>query len=89
MTVLTPEGSKVWPPKGQNITPVNLGNGIRGFYLTKGDGNNTSKYIFWEQDKLRFALGVGGGTPSKEVSQQQLIDTAISAINEPPITNPK
>ncbi len=86
--VFTPDSSKVWPPKGDNVTPVDLRNGIRGFYLTRGNGNSTNKYVFWQQDGLEYTLGVGGGA-SKEVSQQQMIDMAISAVNEPPITSPK
>ncbi|KAB8333140.1 hypothetical protein SD80_014865 [Scytonema tolypothrichoides VB-61278] len=75
--------SKFWPPKGENITPVDLGNGIRGFYLTRGSGHNTLRYVFWKQNGLEFALG----TAAFAMSQQQIIETAISAANEPAITS--
>ncbi|KOP23302.1 hypothetical protein AMR41_26825 [Hapalosiphon sp. MRB220] len=85
--VFTPEGnSKIWPPKGDNITPVNLGNGISGFYITRGQGNNISQYVFWKQDGLEYVLGLGGGS-TRDVSQQQMIDMAISMANEPAITS--
>lgn len=74
---------KFWPPKGENITPVDLGNGISGFYFTRGTGHNTLRYVFWKQDGLVFGLG----TIAFAISQQQIIDTAISAANEPPITS--
>ncbi len=79
--------SRIWPPKGNSVTPVDLGNGIRGFYLTRGKGNHTNQYVFWQQDGLEYILGAVG--PTKDVSQEQLIDTAISAVNEPPITSRK
>ncbi|MCP6762230.1 MAG: hypothetical protein NHB32_26565 [Fischerella sp. CENA71] len=85
--VFTPEGtSKIWPPKGDSITPVKLGNGISGFYITRGQGNNISQYIFWKQDGLEYVLGLGGGS-TRDVSQQQMIDMAISMANEPAITS--
>lgn len=74
---------KFWPPKGDNLTPVDLGNGISGFYLTRGSGHNTLRYVFWKQNGLEFALG----SAAFAMSQQQIIDTAISAVNEPPITS--
>ncbi|GAA6623469.1 hypothetical protein [Scytonema sp. NUACC26] len=74
---------KYWPPKGENLTPVDLGHGIRGFYLTRGSGHNTLRYVFWKQNGLEFVLG----TAAFAMSQQQLIDTAISAANEAPITS--
>ncbi|MBD2772367.1 hypothetical protein [Iningainema tapete] len=74
---------KFWPPKGENITPVDLGNGISGYYLTRGSGYNTLRYVFWKQNGLTFALG----SAAFALSQQQIIDTAISAVNEPPITS--
>ena len=74
---------KFWPPKGENITPVDLGNGISGFYFTRGTGHNTLRYVFWKQDGLEFALG----SAAVAISQQQIIDTAISAAHEPPITS--
>ena len=74
---------KFWPPKGENITPVDLGNGISGFYFTRGTGHNTLRYVFWKQDGLTYGLvAIAFG-----ISQQQIIDTAISAANEPPITS--
>ncbi|MUG93391.1 hypothetical protein F7734_13515 [Scytonema sp. UIC 10036] len=83
LSVFKSRKPKYWPPKGENITPVDLGNGIRGFYLTRGSGHNTLRYVFWEQNGLQFALG----TAAFVMSQQELIDTAISAANEPPITS--
>ena len=74
---------KFWPPKGDNITPVDLGNGMSGYYLTRGSGHNTLRYVFWRQNGLQFALG----TAAFAMSKQQIIDTAVSAVNEPPITS--
>lgn len=81
--VFTPFGSKVWPPKGDNITPVDLGNGIQGLYLTRGE---SSQYVFWEQDGLKYAVGLGEGS-TKDISKQQMIDMATSMASEPPITS--
>jgi hypothetical protein len=74
---------KFWPPKGDNITPVDLGNGMSGYYLTRGSGQNTLRYVFWRQNGLQFGLG----TAAFAMSKQQIIDTAVSAVNEPPITS--
>lgn len=84
--VFTPEGSKNWPPKGDSITPVDLGNGISGFYITRGQGNSISQYVFWKQEGLEYVVGLGGGS-TRDVSQQQMIDMAISMVNEPAITS--
>lgn len=74
---------KFWPPKGQNLTPVDLSNGVRGFYFTRGEGINTLRFVFWRQDGLTFGLG----GPAFAISQQQVVDMATSASKEPPITS--
>lgn len=74
---------KFWPPKGDNVTPIDLGNGIRGYYLTRGSGHNTLRYVSWQQNGWQYMLG----TAAFAMSQQQIIDTAISAASEPPITS--
>lgn len=85
-SVFTEAGSKVWPPKGDTVTSVDLGNDIRGFYVTRGEGRETSRYVFWEQDGLKYSVGIGSGT-NGDVSQQQLMDMATSMVNEPAIIN--
>jgi hypothetical protein len=76
------------PPKGDNVTPIHLGNGVKGFYFTRGSGENLHRYVFWQQDGLQYGLGVGGGT-SADVTQQELIDIAASTVNEVPIVSTK
>ena len=83
--VFTPESFPIWPPKGDSITPVDLGNDTHGFYVTRGEGNHISRYVFWQQDGLEYGLLVAGGL--KIVSQQQMLDIATSTVNEPAITS--
>jgi hypothetical protein len=80
--------SKNTPPKGDNVTPITLGNGVKGFYFTRGSGENLHQYVFWQQDGLQYGLGVGGGA-SADVTQQELIDIAASTVNEAPIVSTK
>jgi hypothetical protein len=75
-------------PKGDNVTPIELDNGIKGFYFTRGSDENLHRYVFWQQDGLQYGLGVGGGT-SVDVSQQELINIAASMVNETPIVGTK
>jgi hypothetical protein len=80
--VFTEDGSKVWPPKGDNIIAVDLGNGIRGYYLTRGPEDNRLRYVFWEQDGLKYAIGA----QAFAITQKELIEVATSMVKEPAIT---
>lgn len=80
--VFTQEGSKVWPPLGDNITQVDLGKGIRGYYLTRGQEDNRLRYVFWEQDGLKYAVGAGAFA----ITQEELVEIAKSMVEEPAIT---
>ncbi len=82
LAMLKSDGKK-FPPKGDNLTPINLSNGIRGYYFTLGSGRDKARYVYWEQDKDKF--GIGG--IAEVVSQKELIDIANSMANEPPITS--
>lgn len=83
--VFTQEGSKVWPPLGDNITRVDLKNGIRGYYLTRGPEDNRLRYVFWEQDGLKYGIGV----QAFAITQEELIEVATSMVQEPAITAPQ
>ncbi|OKH55532.1 hypothetical protein NIES2101_03880 [Calothrix sp. HK-06] len=74
---------KFWPPKGDNVTPIDLSNGIRGYHLTRGSGHNTLRYVYWQQNGWQYMLGTAAFAMTKE----QIIDTASSAASEPSITS--
>lgn len=81
LAVLSPANSINWPPTDQDISPVNLSGGIRGYYLAKSGGRS----IFWEQEGLRYAVAVAANA----VSQQQLLDLANSMVSQPAIASIK
>ncbi|MEO0491150.1 MAG: hypothetical protein AAFZ49_16600, partial [Cyanobacteria bacterium J06659_2] len=36
-----------WPPTGENVTPVDLGPGIEGYYLLRGEGEAMNQLVMW------------------------------------------
>ncbi|WP_293147486.1 MULTISPECIES: hypothetical protein [unclassified Microcoleus] len=77
--VVSPAHSKNWPGQDQDISPINLSGGIRGYYLAKGGGRTIS----WEQEGLRYAVAVSASA----VSQQQLLDLVNSMVSQPAIAS--
>jgi len=80
--VFTQEGSKVWPPKGDNRRSIDLGNGVRGYYLMRGPEDNRIRYVFWEQDGLKYGIGA----PTFAITQDELLKAAMSMVREPAIS---
>ncbi|MEM7712966.1 MAG: hypothetical protein AAF349_05220, partial [Cyanobacteria bacterium P01_A01_bin.68] len=70
-----------WPPKGDNRQRVNLDNGIRGFFFTRGDGKVS--FVAWEQDNQKFGIYA----LSEFTSRKDLLDIAKSMTGEKAITN--
>ncbi|MEM7555091.1 MAG: hypothetical protein AAF378_13505 [Cyanobacteria bacterium P01_A01_bin.84] len=83
IAALKPGSVKSFPPKGDNLTEVNLDNGVRGFFFTRGQGEAQVSYIIWEQDKQKFAIAAF----SQITSQEELTRIAKSATTEKPITS--
>ncbi|MGD1942304.1 MAG: hypothetical protein ACFB0G_13425 [Leptolyngbyaceae cyanobacterium] len=71
-----------WPPTGENVTPVELGPGIEGYYLLRGEGEAMNQLVMWQQDGLTYAIA----TLADSSSQEEFIEIARSMVSEPPIS---
>ena len=71
-----------WPPTGDNVTPVDLGPGIEGYYLQRGEGEAMNQLVMWQQDGLTYAIA----TLADSSSQEEFIAIARSMASEPPIS---
>ena len=71
-----------WPPTGENVTPVDLGPGIEGYYLLRGEGEAMNQLVMWQQDGLTYAIA----TLADSSSQEEFIAIARSMVSEPPIS---
>jgi hypothetical protein len=83
IAALTSNTSIEWPPREENVTIVNLTNNISGYYLTKGNGAGATRFVYWEQEGQKYAIGA----IATAVSQQQIINIASSMANSPAITS--
>ena len=71
-----------WPPTGENVTPVDLGPGIEGYYLLRGEGEAMNQLVMWQQDGLTYAIA----TLADSSSQEEFIAIARSMVSEPPFS---
>lgn len=83
IAAVPPKAVKSWPPQGDNRQRVNLDNGIRGFFFTRGKGDAKVSFVAWEQDKQKFGIVA----LSAVASQKELLDIAKSMTGEKPITS--
>ena len=81
LAVVSPANSRNWMTQGKDISPINLSGGMRGYYVEKSGGRT----IYWEQEGLRYAVGVAASV----VSQKQLLDVVNSMVIEPAIASVK
>jgi hypothetical protein len=79
--VFTQEGFSDWSRQLNKGTPVRLPNGIQGYYLALGKGEETDHYVLWQQDGLGYVLG----SDRRNASQEELIQIAASTVVEPPL----
>ncbi|MEM6520525.1 MAG: hypothetical protein AAF722_14485, partial [Cyanobacteria bacterium P01_C01_bin.70] len=70
-----------WPPEGETVTPVELGEGIGGYHLVRGEGDAANQLVMWQQDGLVYAIATLASAPS----QAEFVAIARSMANEPPI----
>ncbi|MEM6839051.1 MAG: hypothetical protein AAF609_19635 [Cyanobacteria bacterium P01_C01_bin.120] len=77
----TSEAASDWPPEGQNLTPVGLGEGIEGYHLIRGEGDAANQLVMWQQDGLVYAIATLASAPS----QAEFVAIARSMASEPPI----
>ncbi|MEM8675350.1 MAG: hypothetical protein AAGF83_15965 [Cyanobacteria bacterium P01_G01_bin.67] len=70
------------PPNSENVIPINLAQDVSGFYLEQG---TEMQLVVWEQDRLGHLLVVKK-CEDNCVSQEELIEMAISAARKPAIT---
>ncbi|MEM7648511.1 MAG: hypothetical protein AAF283_05005, partial [Cyanobacteria bacterium P01_A01_bin.70] len=62
--------------------PVDLGPGIEGYYLLRGEGEAMNQLVMWQQDGLTYAIA----TLADSSSQEEFIAIARSMASEPPIS---
>ncbi|MBE9139194.1 hypothetical protein IQ254_18670 [Nodosilinea sp. LEGE 07088] len=70
-----------WPPEGQNVTPVELGEGIQGYHLLQGESDAMNQLVMWQQDGLTYAIV----TMASDPPQAEFVAIARSMVSEPPI----
>ncbi|MBW4564571.1 MAG: DUF4367 domain-containing protein [Mojavia pulchra JT2-VF2] len=76
-----PQDFQGWQLQSDNLTPIDIGNGIQGYTFTRGQGRSTNRLITWEQDGVRYVIGAIEAV----VSQNDLLKIARSMVTEPPI----
>ncbi|MEO0826860.1 MAG: hypothetical protein AAFX95_10050 [Cyanobacteria bacterium J06639_16] len=79
-------GASSWPPEGESVTPVDLGQDelgqdLEGYYLLQGEGTATNQLVMWQQDGLLYGIV----TVADALPQEQLVAVASSMASEPPI----
>ncbi|WP_143855531.1 hypothetical protein [Nostoc sp. 'Peltigera membranacea cyanobiont' 232] len=74
-------GGKVHATDHSNAKPINLKSGIQGFYFYARAGYR--HHVFWKQNGLFFEV------QSRALSKQQVINMAISMVQESPIRSAK
>jgi hypothetical protein len=79
--VLTEAGFASWERKLADATPIELPNGIQGYYLQQGRGEDADHYVIWQQDGSSYVLGAD----NRNASEQELMQIAASMVNEPAI----
>jgi hypothetical protein len=79
--VLTEVGFSFWQRKLANATPIKLPNGIQGYYLQQGKGEDADHYVIWQQDGSNYVLGAD----NRNASEQELVQIAASMVSEPAI----
>ncbi|MCU0569783.1 MAG: hypothetical protein MUF49_24815 [Oculatellaceae cyanobacterium Prado106] len=75
--------SEDFPPTGDNLSLVDLGNRVQGYHFTRGDGDEMNRLVVWQQDGLIY----GAVTMANVLSQEELMAIASSMATEPPITS--
>ncbi|MGF1569369.1 MAG: hypothetical protein ACFCVD_15090 [Nodosilinea sp.] len=71
-----------WPPEGQNVTPVELSEGIQGYHFLQGEADTMNQLVMWQQDGLTYAIV----TLANDPPQEEFVAIARSMANEPPIS---
>jgi hypothetical protein len=79
--VFTDAGVAVWQPYLGGATPVPLPNGVQGYYVQLGKGQETGHYVIWKQEGSNYVVG----TNSQSASKQELVQVASSMVSEPAI----
>ena len=71
-----------WPPAGNSVTSVDLGAGVEGYHMVRGEGDASNRLVMWQQDELTYAIvALAEITP-----EEQLVAIARSMATEAPIT---
>ncbi|MCU0535597.1 MAG: hypothetical protein MUD14_17030 [Hydrococcus sp. Prado102] len=81
VAVFTKAGFASWQRKLENAKAIALPNGIVGYYLKLGEGEDADHYVIWQQDGAGYVIG----TDSRNISSQELVQIAASMASEPPI----
>jgi hypothetical protein len=79
--VFTQAGFASWQRKLENAEAIALPNGIQGYYLKLGEGEDADHYVIWQQDGSNYVIG----TDSRNTDRQELAQIAASMVIEPPI----
>ncbi|NJK48719.1 hypothetical protein HC931_11520 [Candidatus Gracilibacteria bacterium] len=80
-SVFTQTGFASWQRKLENAEAIALPNGIQGYYLKLGEGEDADHYVIWQQDGAGYVIG----TDSRNTERQELVQIAASMVSEPPI----
>ena len=71
-----------WPPAGNSVTSVDLGAGVEGYHMVRGEGDASNRLVMWQQDGLTYAIV----TLADLAPEEQLVAIARSMATEAPIT---